>query len=46
MAVFQFEFKNVETERTIKAMIAPTIEQQKLKRGLYLLKNGHYWEGI
>jgi hypothetical protein len=46
MAVFQFEFKTVETERIIKAMIAPTIEQQKLKRGLYLMKHAHYWSGI
>jgi hypothetical protein len=40
------EFKNIETERTIKAMIAPTQEQLKLKRGIFLIKNALYWEGI
>lgn len=42
MAVFQFEFKNIETERAIKAMVAPTQEQLELKRILFLVKNGHW----
>lgn len=40
------EFKNVETETAFKVACQPTPEMIKLKRGLYLLRNGHYWEGI
>lgn len=48
------EFKNIETLETFKPILEEieleqqkkATEQQKLKRGLYLLKRGHYWEGI
>lgn len=48
------EFKNIETQdafiQAVKAEIQEQtqaeITQAKLKRGLYLLKHGHYWEGI
>jgi hypothetical protein len=42
MAVFQFHFKNKETEQAIKAMVAPTQEQLELKRILFLVKHGHW----
>jgi hypothetical protein len=40
------EFKNKQTEQAFKAACQPTQEQLKLKRGLFLLKNALYWEGI
>lgn len=50
----EIEFKNIETLEAFKPIIQE-IEQsklkaiedtKKLKRGLFLLKHGHYWEGI
>jgi hypothetical protein len=40
------EFVNLETQTAFLKALEPSQEQLKLKRGLYLLKNGHYWEGI
>jgi hypothetical protein len=40
------EFKNLETEKAFMKALEPTEEQQKLKRGLYLMKHAHYWSGI
>lgn len=40
------EFKNPETEQVFLKALEPTPEQIKLRRGLYLLKHAHVWEGI
>jgi hypothetical protein len=40
------EFLNQETAQAFKKACEQTPFEAKLKRGLYLLKNGHYWEGI
>ena len=48
------EFLTTETEKAFlealknerEELTKQEIEQAKLKRGLYLLKHGHYWEGI